>query len=88
MTKDEIYESIIIELESAKNKWPDYYSDIIHASGLICEEAGETIQAALDMTYDNGSIEDVRKEAIQTAAMCFRLLENIEKMETVRSFCK
>ncbi len=80
MKTEQIFELVKKELESAKTKWPYYYADIIHASALINEEAGETIQAALDCTYDNGSLEDVKKEAIQTAAMCFRLLENFEDL--------
>jgi hypothetical protein len=74
-------EEILKELHQAKQKWPRYYSDVIHAAAIIGEEAGEILKAALDYTYDNGAIEDVEKETIQTAAMCIRLLENIDKLK-------
>jgi len=41
------------------------------------EEAGEVTRAVLHLAYEGGSIEDVRKELIQTAAMCMRMLENL-----------
>ena len=37
----------------------------------------KTIRAALNMQYENGNIEDVEKELIQTAAMCLRCLVNL-----------
>ena len=77
-----IVAEIISELKKAKIKWPEYYNDVIHAVSVMNEEAGEVIQAALDLTYDNGSIEKVKKELIQTAAMCFRALENIDNLKT------
>ena len=88
MQNKEIYNLVIEELKNATNKWPDYYSDIIHAAGLINEEAGESMQAALDCTYDNGNLENVKKEVIQTAAMCFRLLNNIKKLRPIKNFVK
>jgi len=81
MQTKKIYKLILEELWRAKQKWPGY-KDVIHATALVNEEAGEAIQAALDLTYDDGSIEKVKIELIQTAAMCFRALENIEVLET------
>ncbi len=86
MKNEEIYKLVIEEVKRACNKWPDYYSDIIHATALINEEAGESIQAALDLTYANGNIELVKNEVIQTAAMCFRLLNNINSLKPVKNF--
>ena len=86
MQREEILKLIDEELIRAESKWPDYYSDIIHASGLINEEAGETMAASLDYTYDNGSIDEVVSKTIQTAAMCFRLLQNLRKLKAVQSF--
>lgn len=80
MTNTEILNVVVAELIQAKNKWPVFYKDIIHAVAVMNEEAGESIQAALDYTYDNGSMENVKKEVIQTAAMCFRILENLDDL--------
>ena len=38
----------------------------------------EGIRAALQMKYEGGNDYDVRREAIQTAAMCIRLLKNMK----------
>lgn len=65
----------------SKKKFPLWPEDIIHAVSVMNEESGEAIQAALDFTYDNGSIDQVRSELIQTAAMAFRCLENIDQLE-------
>ena len=37
----------------------------------------KAIRAALNMQYENGNIEDVEKELIETAAMCLRCLVNM-----------
>jgi len=82
MNNIEIRRAVEAELLKAKKKWPSYYDDVIHAVGLVCEESGESMQAALDLTYDSGSIQYVKAELIQTAAMCFRALENINNLKT------
>ena len=81
MEHTQMIRAIEYELMKAKKKWPEYYDDVIHATALVNEEAGEAVQAALDLTYDNGSIDHVREELIQTAAMCFRALENIDNLK-------
>ena len=82
MNNIEIRRAVEAELLKAKLKWPEYYDDVIHAVGLVCEESGESMQAALNLTYDSGSIEKVKLELIQTAAMCFRALGNIDNLKT------
>ena len=82
MTNIEIRRAVEAELLKAKLKWPEYYDDVIHAVSVMNEEAGEAIQAAIDLTYANGSIEKVKYELIQTAAMCFRALGNIDNLKT------
>jgi len=82
MTNIEIRRAVEAELCKARLKWPNYYNDVIHAVGLICEESGEAMQEALDLTYDDGAIGALKDEIIQTAAMCFRALENIDDLKT------
>ena len=60
MQRAHIISNVYDELERAKKKWPAYYDDVIHAVGLVCEESGEAIQAALDLTYCTGSIQYVK----------------------------
>lgn len=67
-------QDILSELESAERKYPDFPADKIHAVSVMNEEAGESIRAVLNHVYHNGSIEEVRKELIQTGAMVIRNL--------------
>jgi hypothetical protein len=46
-------------------------------TAIMVEEAGETLRAALNAEYHEGSVEDIRREAIQTGAMVVRLLSNL-----------
>lgn len=72
----EIMESVLAELASARKRYPTWPQDIVHATATMLEEAGETLQAANNVywSHKGGTVEDVRKEAIHTMAMCLRLL--------------
>ena len=71
------YSDIESELNKAKKKHPSYPDDMFRQVAIMNEEAGEVTKAVLHYHYEAGSIEDVRKELIQTAAMCIRMLENL-----------
>lgn len=77
MVRNDITKSLNEEMERAKAKFPWWPEDQIHAAAIVAEEAGELLRAALQCKYENGSIEKVRKEAIQTATMAIRFLENL-----------
>jgi len=73
--KNKIRDLIEQEVYRARKKsswWP--VNPVIQA-GIVCEESGELMKAALNLIYENGSYDDFREEAIQTAATCIRLLE-------------
>lgn len=72
-----ILEEICEELFRAEIKFPYWPDDIIHAAAIVNEESGELIRAAIQFTYEDGEIEEVKTEAIQTAAMCIRFLKNL-----------
>lgn len=72
-----IIEQIQAEVNRAKSKHPNWPEDNIHAAAIVCEESGELIRAALQHKYEGGTIDEMRKEAIQTAATCIRLLEGL-----------
>ncbi|MGT3192393.1 hypothetical protein [Yersinia enterocolitica] len=57
-------------------KWP---TDALHAVSILTEESGELMKAAIEYHYNNGDIEAVREEAVQTGAMALRVLMNIDK---------
>ena len=68
---------ILCEVERAREKHPQWPDDIIHAVAIVAEESGEAVRAALNHVYHGGSIEEVRTELVQTAAMCIRMLNNL-----------
>jgi hypothetical protein len=74
MTPDQLIKT---ELARAKAKWPGWPTDTIHCVAIMIEEAGESMQAALNYVYENGSLDDLKKEVAQTGAMCYRILENL-----------
>lgn len=76
---DTIIDDIHAEYCSACKKhilWPE---DIIHQVAIMQEEAGEATRASLNYVYENGSLEDLRKELIQTGAMVIRCLINLKE---------
>lgn len=68
---------VIEELKKAEKKHPNWPADILHQIAIMNEEAGEATRAALHLVYENGSKEDLKKELIQTAAMCLRMLKSL-----------
>ena len=64
------------ELQRARAKFPWWpYGDYIIACAIVAEESGEAIRAALQCRYEGGSVAEIHKELIQTAAMCIRAIE-------------
>ncbi len=71
------YTPIEAELNRAKKLHPNYPDDDFIRVAIINEEAGEITKAVLHFYYENGTAADIRKELIQTAAMCMRMIETI-----------
>jgi hypothetical protein len=70
--------SILHEVRRAEQIHPEWPDDIIYAAAIVSEESGELIRAAIRFKYEEGATkEEIRKEAIQTAATCIRLLKNL-----------
>ncbi|WP_216825132.1 hypothetical protein [Agarilytica rhodophyticola] len=68
------------ELERAIKKFPTWPDDPLHALAILGEEFGELNKATLQTIYEpnKSNIEDVRAEAIQTAAMAIRFIASID----------
>jgi hypothetical protein len=62
------------EIDLAEMKHPGWPTDIVHAVAIMMEEAGEAMQAALDVYYKDGDKEQLKKELAQTGAMAMRCL--------------
>ncbi len=68
------------ELEQACAKFPTWPTDPLHALAVLGEEFGELTKDVLQMAYEPGktTAENVRKEAIQTAAMALRFVASLD----------
>lgn len=76
-------DAIMAEVERAVAKFPTWPTDPLHALAVLGEEFGELTKAMLQLTYEphKTSIEDVRTEAMQTAAMALRLYRSLGRYE-------
>lgn len=68
------------ELEKACAKFPNWPTDPLHALAILGEEFGELTKDVLQMAYEPGktNAENVRNEAIQTAAMAMRFVASLD----------
>ena len=80
MKHDDAISRIFSELRKAEEKFPGWPDDPVHGVAIVCEEAGESMRAALNLYYHNGNIEDLRTELAQTGAMAIRALLHLEAM--------
>ena len=78
---DTIIDDIHEEYRSACKAHPLWPEDIIHQVAIMQEEAGEATRASLNYVYENGSLEELRKELIQTGAMVVRCLINLKEKQ-------
>lgn len=69
------------ELAKATKKFPEWPTDPLHALSILGEEFGELTKDVLQMCYEphKTNKENVRIEAIQTAAMALRFLASLDK---------
>lgn len=82
-----IFGEIETELQAAVAKFPTWPTEAIDAAAVVAEECGELTKAALECTYEHpkSTADDVRKEAIQTAAMAIRFLISMDEYDYVKS---
>lgn len=74
----EIDEAINTELIRAREKFPDWHKDIIHAGAVLQEESGELLKACINFYFGRGTIEQVKKEMAHTGAMVYRFGLHLE----------
>lgn len=72
-----IVNKILDEVDRAEIKHPDWPIDMVYAATIVAEENSELTRACLQYESENGSMDNIEEEAIQTAATCIRLLSNI-----------
>lgn len=77
---------ILNEVRRAMRKFPTWPTDPLHALAVLGEEYGELNKAVLQFTYEphKTTLEEIRSEAVQTAAMALRFAASLEKYEYSR----
>lgn len=77
------FDEVEEELARAQAKFPTWPTDPLHALAVLGEEYGELTKAVLQLTYEphKTSPTEVRKEAIQTAAMALRFAASLDAYE-------
>lgn len=73
------------ELKKAKEKHPFFPLDAVGRCSIMSEESGEAVQVANDIVFcgldDAEHREKLKKEVLQTACVCVRILEAMENEE-------
>lgn len=72
-----IISAILAEVERAESKHPEWPRDLVYMDQIINEEKGEATRAVLQYVMEGGELGEVKKELIETAAMCVRMLKNL-----------
>jgi len=75
--------AIMDELTKAEKKHSHWPEDLIHMVGIMTEECGEAMQAAIDCTYSSGDLEHLKLELAQTGAMALRSLIGINMLQSI-----
>lgn len=81
---DTTLNQVIAELARATAKFPTWPTDPLHALAVVGEEYGELQKAVLQHVYEPSkavSRQDIREEAIQTAAMALRFAVSLSLYE-------
>lgn len=80
VTPEDVMNAVYGELTKALKKFPTWPTDPLHALAVLGEEFGELTKDVLQMSYepDKTNAENVRKEALQTAAMALRFVVSLD----------
>ena len=54
MKRSKIWQEIELELRKAKKAFPNWPDHVAAQAGIVCEEAGELMQASLELKYEKG----------------------------------
>lgn len=82
----QVFNDVLTEIRRATDMFPNVPADMVRRVSLVVEEAGESLQAALDCTRAGAHFSVRRKhrirlyeELIQTAAMAIRVATSLAK---------
>ncbi len=74
-----VMDDVLVEVRRAVGIFPTWPTDPLHALAVLGEEYGELNKAVLQSVYEpeKSNADDVREEAIQTAAMALRFIASL-----------
>lgn len=76
---DEISSEVLKEIEFAEFKHPEFPVDLVYKSALLTEEVGEATREANFICMEKKqSVDAFKKEVIQTACVCYRILASMK----------
>lgn len=80
---DGLLVAIIDELIAAEDQYPNWPTNLVEQAAIVIEEAGELLQAANNIHHSqkDSTAHDLRREAVQTAAMAIRFALNIDNQK-------
>lgn len=78
---DVIIDQIVEEMNTAATQHPVWPTDPVKRAAIVAEEAGEVIREANHIEEGHGDLALLKKELIQTAGTCLRML-HIMELET------
>lgn len=83
MNETTVLTTIMQEVEKATNKFPAWPTDPLHALAVLGEEFGELTKEVLQLTYEphKTNVDNMKTEAIQTAAMAIRFCQSLDDYE-------
>lgn len=70
---------VIAERKRQDAKWGEQNHDPFLYLTILMEEVGEASQAALEARFGKGSLEHLREEAVQTAAVALAIVECLDR---------
>lgn len=80
---NEILQDILTELQLCKLKHPEFPADLVGMTSIMAEEAGEAVREANSIHFERkGNFEQYKRELRQTAAVCIRILETLQKKKS------
>jgi hypothetical protein len=85
LNKEAFFRAISLEIDRSFELHGDLPENMFEQIVIINEEIGEVNKAILHLHYEGGNIENIRKELIESAAMCVKMLIKIMNHEPRKS---
>lgn len=87
MKRNQIWQAIELELREAKRRFPNWPDHIAAQAGIVNNRSGKVMDLSLQIKYQKDKTdktkkdfkERIEKEAVKTAAMAIRFLENLKE---------